>query len=71
MLKPTVVCETHFLLFIFYRQYNQIWEIDEKDPLVGPEGGESVKDVACRLAKTMDIIESDFEGYRFLPLNIN
>jgi len=66
-----VVWEARWLsLFIFYRQYDQIWELDEKDPLVGPEGGESVKDVASRLAKTMAIIESEFEGYPFLPLNI-
>ncbi|KAL9316866.1 hypothetical protein ACSQ67_017867 [Phaseolus vulgaris] len=34
-------------------KYEEIWDIDEKDPLVGPEGGESVKDVAGRLARAM------------------
>lgn len=29
---------------------------------MGPEGGESVKDVACRLARAMAIMESEFEG---------
>lgn len=49
--------------------YDQIWEIDEKDPLVGPEGGESVKDVASRLAKTMAILESEFEGCAILVVS--
>lgn len=56
--------------FFINKQYDHIWEIDEKDPLFGPEGGESVKDVASRLAKTMAIFEQEFEGYPFLPLNI-
>ncbi|KAJ1383848.1 Histidine phosphatase superfamily, clade-1, partial [Sesbania bispinosa] len=42
-------------------KYEEIWEIDEKDPLVGPEGGESVKDVASRLTRAMAIMESEFE----------
>lgn len=49
------------------QQYEQIWEIDEKDPLVGPEGGESVKDVASRLATVITTMESEFNGYLFLP----
>lgn len=44
------------------KQYADIWDIDEKDPLVGPEGGESVKDVACRLTRAMTTMESEFEG---------
>jgi len=40
--------------------------MDEKDPLVGPEGGESVKDVAGRLARAVASIESEFEGWCFL-----
>lgn len=49
-----------------HQQYADIWAIDEKDPLLGPEGGESVKDVASRLAKVMATMESEFEGYLFL-----
>lgn len=36
--------------------------MDEIDPLLGPEGGESVKDVAARLSKAMAIMESEFQG---------
>lgn len=51
------------LIFYFHhQQYAEIWDIDEKDPLVGPEGGECVKDVACRLARVMVIMESEYEG---------
>lgn len=48
-----------------HQQYSEIWDIDEKDPFVGPEGGESVKDVASRLARAMAIMDSEFEGYSF------
>ncbi|KAL5101008.1 hypothetical protein RYX36_005335 [Vicia faba] len=47
-------------------KYAEIWELDAKDPFVGPEGGESVKDVAGRLSRTMDVIESEFEGCAIL-----
>jgi hypothetical protein len=67
MLKPTVVWETYWFSLSIHWQYAEIWAIDEKDPLVGPEGGESVKDVASRLAKSMAVMESEFEGYWFLP----
>ncbi|XP_057440808.1 uncharacterized protein LOC130732835 isoform X2 [Lotus japonicus] len=50
-------------------KYEQIWELDEKDPLVGPEGGESVKDVACRLARAMAVMESEFEGCAVLVVS--
>ncbi|KAF7810733.1 Histidine phosphatase [Senna tora] len=49
--------------------YAEIWDLDEKDPLVGPEGGESVKDVACRLARLIGIMESDFEGCGILVVS--
>ncbi|CAJ1971642.1 unnamed protein product [Sphenostylis stenocarpa] len=41
----------------------------EKDPLVGPEGGESVKDVAGRLARAIATIESKFEGCAILVVS--
>ncbi|KAK8467253.1 hypothetical protein PHAVU_008G291600 [Phaseolus vulgaris] len=50
-------------------KYGEIWDIDEKDPLVGPEGGESVKDVAGRLARAMASIESEFEGCAILVVS--
>lgn len=50
-------------------KYSEIWDIDEKDPLVGPEGGESVKDVASRLARAMAIMESEFEGCAILVVS--
>lgn len=50
-------------------KYAEIWDIDEKDPLVGPEGGESVKDVACRLTSAMAVMESEFEGCAILVVS--
>ncbi|KAK7299791.1 hypothetical protein RJT34_10619 [Clitoria ternatea] len=50
-------------------KYQEVWDLDEKDPFAGPEGGESVKDVACRLATAMDIMESEFEGCAILVVS--
>ncbi|GAU43385.1 hypothetical protein TSUD_254680 [Trifolium subterraneum] len=50
-------------------KYTEIWAIDEKDPFLGPEGGESVKDVASRLAKSMAVMESEFEGCAILVVS--
>ncbi|KAK2432051.1 hypothetical protein QL285_030200 [Trifolium repens] len=50
-------------------KYTEIWAIDEKDLFVGPEGGESVKDVASRLAKSMAVMESEFEGCAILVVS--
>ncbi|CAK8539056.1 unnamed protein product [Lathyrus sativus] len=50
-------------------KYAEIWELDAKDPFVGPEGGESVKDVAGRLARTMAVIESEFQGCAILVVS--
>ncbi|KAK7258294.1 hypothetical protein RIF29_23867 [Crotalaria pallida] len=47
-------------------KYSEIWDMDEKDPFVGPEGGESVHDVASRLARAMAFMESEFEGCAIL-----
>ncbi|KAG6763235.1 hypothetical protein POTOM_033775 [Populus tomentosa] len=43
-------------------KYAEIWALDEKDPFTRPEGGESVNDVATRLASALAIIESEFQG---------
>lgn len=45
-----------------YLQYAEIWALDEKDPFMPPVGGESVADVASRLATAVATIESSFEG---------
>ncbi|XP_058742735.1 uncharacterized protein LOC131615613 [Vicia villosa] len=50
-------------------KYAEIWELDAKDPFAGPEGGESVKDVAGRLARTIAVIESEFEGCAILVVS--
>ncbi|WCJ40002.1 Phosphoglycerate mutase family protein [Euphorbia peplus] len=47
-------------------KYPEIWALDEKDPCMQPEGGESVKDVANRLAKSMAMMESEFQGCAIL-----
>lgn len=36
--------------------------MDEKDPFTRPEGGESVDDVASRLASAMATMESEYQG---------
>lgn len=49
-------------LNLFYVQYPEIWALDEKDPFARPEGGESAADVAARLARAMETMESEFQG---------
>ena len=52
-----------FLTFVVhYKQYLEIWAMDEKDPFTKPEGGESVDDVASRLASAMATMESEYQG---------
>ncbi|EFJ32765.1 hypothetical protein SELMODRAFT_85568 [Selaginella moellendorffii] len=46
--------------------YAEIWEIDARNPLVGPEGGESVADVAKRVAAVIPQLELQHEGYAIL-----
>ncbi|XP_027185395.1 uncharacterized protein LOC113783455 [Coffea eugenioides] len=43
-------------------KYPEIWALDEKDPFLPPEGGESVADVVTRLTEALVSMESDFEG---------
>ncbi|KAK5774751.1 hypothetical protein PVK06_042607 [Gossypium arboreum] len=43
-------------------KYTEIWAMDEKDPFTRPEGGESVDDVASRLASAMATMESEYQG---------
>lgn len=46
----------------FHEQYSEIWDLDEKDPFMRPEGGESVNDVVSRLAIAMATMEYEFQG---------
>ncbi|KAH7285487.1 hypothetical protein KP509_33G030600 [Ceratopteris richardii] len=46
-----------------HEHYPEIWALDEYDSLVGPAGGESVADVAARLAKIIEQIETDCQGF--------
>ncbi|KAF5745806.1 metal-independent phosphoserine phosphatase isoform X1 [Tripterygium wilfordii] len=47
-------------------KYSEIWAVDEKDPFTRPDGGESVDDVASRLADAMTTMESEYEGCTIL-----
>ncbi|XP_059433888.1 uncharacterized protein LOC132167012 isoform X2 [Corylus avellana] len=47
-------------------KYEEIWALDAKDPFMRPEGGESVDDVASRLANAIAIMESEFQGCAIL-----
>ncbi|KAI3446340.1 hypothetical protein Pfo_003005 [Paulownia fortunei] len=42
-------------------KYPEIWVMDEKDPFMQPEGGESVADVVTRLTRALALMESEFE----------
>ncbi|KAK1434379.1 hypothetical protein QVD17_00118 [Tagetes erecta] len=47
-------------------KYSEIWDLDEKDPFMKPEGGESVADVVSRLTSALVQIESEFQGCAIL-----
>lgn len=49
------------LLYIIW-QYSEIWALDETDPFLPPEGGESVANVASRLSTAVTNIEAAFQG---------
>ncbi|XP_004140403.1 uncharacterized protein LOC101220672 isoform X1 [Cucumis sativus] len=50
-------------------KYEEIWALDEEDAFKRPEGGESVEDVASRLAKAILEIESLFQGCAILVVS--
>jgi broad specificity phosphatase PhoE len=52
-----------------HEHYAEIWAIDALDPMVGPEGGESVADVAHRVSQAILSIESELEGYMILVVH--
>lgn len=59
---PTFELESH-------DKYTEIWALDEKDPFMKPEGGESVADVASRLKTALTLIESQFHGCAILVVS--
>uniref|UniRef100_A0A5B7C1K9 Uncharacterized protein n=1 Tax=Davidia involucrata TaxID=16924 RepID=A0A5B7C1K9_DAVIN len=50
-------------------KYSEIWALDEKDPFMQPEGGESVADVVSRLTSALVTIESEFQGCAILVVS--
>ncbi|KAL3688783.1 hypothetical protein R1sor_015092 [Riccia sorocarpa] len=46
-----------------HNHYLEIWKFDARDPLVGPEGGESVVDVAMRVIRALLRIEEEVQGH--------
>ncbi|KAJ4783691.1 hypothetical protein LUZ62_034937 [Rhynchospora pubera] len=50
------------LELLSHDKYAEVWALDEKDPSMPPEGGESVADVASRLAVALLNIETAFES---------
>ena len=50
-------------MLVHLKQCKEVGAVDEEDPFKRPEGGESVEDVASRLAKSVLQMESKFEGY--------
>ncbi|GAV60124.1 His_Phos_1 domain-containing protein [Cephalotus follicularis] len=50
-------------------KYAEIWALDEADPFMRPEAGESVDDVASRLATAMATMESEFQGCSILVVS--
>ncbi|XP_049935619.1 uncharacterized protein LOC116260454 isoform X2 [Nymphaea colorata] len=50
-------------------KYSEIWALDEVDPFMAPEGGESVADVSARLAKALATMEAEFHGFAVLVVS--
>ncbi|KAL6965172.1 hypothetical protein U1Q18_036225 [Sarracenia purpurea var. burkii] len=50
-------------------KYLEIWALDEKDPFMKPEGGESVSDVVSRLTNALITIEQEFQGCTILVVS--
>ncbi|XP_039126945.1 metal-independent phosphoserine phosphatase [Dioscorea cayenensis subsp. rotundata] len=64
--------ERHFgplFELLSHDKYAEIWALDEKDPFMSPEGGESVADVAFRLATALATIESEYDGCTILVVS--
>ncbi|XP_021903678.1 uncharacterized protein LOC110818947 [Carica papaya] len=50
-------------------KYVEIWDLDERDPFLPLEGGESVDNVASRLAGAVETMESEYEGCAILVIS--
>ncbi|PKA46210.1 putative phosphoglycerate mutase [Apostasia shenzhenica] len=50
-------------------KYAEIWALDEKDPFMLREGGESVADVASRLSVALAKLEAEFQGCNILVVS--
>ncbi|KAL3383240.1 hypothetical protein AABB24_002644 [Solanum stoloniferum] len=50
-------------------KYPDIWALDEKDPFMQPEGGESVADVVSRLTNALINMETQFRGCTVLVVS--
>ncbi|KAJ8625680.1 hypothetical protein MRB53_034210 [Persea americana] len=57
------------LELLSHDKYTEIWALDEKDPFMPPEGGESAADVASRLATALATIEAEFQGCAVLVVS--
>uniref|UniRef100_A0A0D9W2S3 Uncharacterized protein n=2 Tax=Leersia perrieri TaxID=77586 RepID=A0A0D9W2S3_9ORYZ len=49
-----------------HEKYAEVWAVDEVDPLMAPDGGESVVDVATRFAQVLSSAEMEFLGSAIL-----
>ncbi|PNT60723.1 hypothetical protein BRADI_5g03697v3 [Brachypodium distachyon] len=45
-----------------HEKYAEVWAVDEADPYIAPEGGESVADVASRFAAMLSSADMEFHG---------
>ncbi|XP_078174063.1 phosphoglycerate mutase family protein isoform X2 [Carex rostrata] len=50
------------LELLSHDKYAEVWALDEKNPFMPPEGGESVADVASRLRAALLATETAFQG---------
>ncbi|XP_010242878.1 PREDICTED: uncharacterized protein LOC104587113 isoform X2 [Nelumbo nucifera] len=50
-------------------KYAEIWALDEKDPFMRPDCGESVADVVYRLTTAIITMEAEFEGCAILVVS--
>ncbi|KAG7623336.1 Histidine phosphatase superfamily clade-1 [Arabidopsis suecica] len=50
-------------------KYPEIWALDEKDPFMGPEGGESADDIVSRLATAMKSMEAEYQRCAILVVS--
>ncbi|CAH8273717.1 unnamed protein product [Arabidopsis lyrata] len=50
-------------------KYPEIWALDEKDPFMRPQGGESADDVVSRLATAMESMEAEYQRCAILVVS--